>query len=230
MNNNLYAIDGQTGVLKWAFDFQSFISAPVIGTDGTIYLGSWDCNLHAIDGRTGLEKWSFHTDNAIMTSPLVGADGVVYVTSTDGILYAVDGHTGGELWAFQTFRKLYWEMTMDKTGILYFYDGVQSYAVPTASPGLADSGWPMYGQNAQKTGSVVSVPLTKPRLEFAMVGGSTGNLTLHVQQGGNYQLQYSSTLTDWTNDGPPFLAGSSTVSQAVAIDGGARFWRLVTIP
>ena len=132
--------------------------------------------------------------------------------------------------AIQTTGKIFSDMTMNGTGTLYFANLSQAFAVTTSSPGLADSAWPMYQQNPQHTGSVMPLAIASPRLDFAMVSDSTGNLTLHVQPGGTYQLQYSSALTNWTNDGPPFLAGSNATTRPVTIDGGARFWRLVTNP
>ena len=64
-------------------------SAPAIGADGTIYMGSYDHNLYALDSN-GVPKWSYHTGEAIDYScPAIGADGTIYVGSNDGKLYAI---------------------------------------------------------------------------------------------------------------------------------------------
>jgi outer membrane protein assembly factor BamB len=75
-------------------------SSPVIGSDGTLYVGSHDGKLHAV-GRDGSLRWTFATGGEIHTSPAVAADGTIYVSSEDGKLYAVDA-TGKQKWSFQT--------------------------------------------------------------------------------------------------------------------------------
>ena len=85
---------------------------PTIGSDGTVYIGSWDNKLYAINGKTGDKLWEFETGNWVSSSPAIGSDGTVYVGSND--------------------KKL--------------------YAIKTNSKGPAKSPWPMFGQNAQRTG------------------------------------------------------------------------------
>ena len=34
-------------------------SSPAIGSDGTVYIGSWDNKLYAINGKTGVKLWEF---------------------------------------------------------------------------------------------------------------------------------------------------------------------------
>ena len=87
-------------------------SSPAIGSDGTVYVGSFDNKLYAINGKTGVKLWEFETGGDVHSSPAIGPDGTVYVGSQDGKLYA--------------FR--------------------------TNSKGPAESSWPMFGGNAQRTG------------------------------------------------------------------------------
>ena len=68
------------------------LSSPVVGVDGTIYIGSYDGNLYALKPNGPL-KWNFRTGGSA-SSPAVGADGTVYVGSDDGNLYAIDSGTG----------------------------------------------------------------------------------------------------------------------------------------
>ena len=58
-------------------------SSPAIGSDGTIYVGSFDNNLYAINHTYGSEKWRFETGDWIYSSPAIGADGTIYVGSND---------------------------------------------------------------------------------------------------------------------------------------------------
>ena len=52
----------------------------------------------------------------------------------------------------------------------------------------------------------------------------------HLQIGGNYQLQSSLDLTNWTNSGSPFTSASSTNSQYVDVTNYNTFWRLKVAP
>jgi outer membrane protein assembly factor BamB len=84
----------KTGI--WVF------SSPVIGSDGTVYVGSYDNKLYAINGKTGDKLWEFKTEGYVKSSPAIGSDGTVYVGSGDKKLYAINGKTGDKLWEFET--------------------------------------------------------------------------------------------------------------------------------
>ena len=63
-------------------------SSPVLGADGTIYLGSTDCKLYAVKPN-GAQLWVFPTGGYVISTPAIGADGTIYVASDDGNLYAI---------------------------------------------------------------------------------------------------------------------------------------------
>jgi len=77
--------------LLWEFETGDVAeSSPAIGSDGTVYVGSWDNKLYAINGKTGVKLWEFETGDAIAwSSPAIGSDGTVYVGSRDKKLYAI---------------------------------------------------------------------------------------------------------------------------------------------
>jgi uncharacterized repeat protein (TIGR01451 family) len=76
--------------LKWKYQTEeSITSSPAIGSDGTIYVGSYDNYLYAINPDKSL-KWKYQTGRYISSSPAIGADGTIYVGSTDGYLYAIN--------------------------------------------------------------------------------------------------------------------------------------------
>jgi outer membrane protein assembly factor BamB len=97
---------------KWAFKTGSYVqSSPAIGSDGTIYVGSYDDNLHAINPR-GRKKWAFDTGDSVFSSPAIGSDGTIYVGSItepfglpllfpEPLLYAINPD-GSKKWAFDT--------------------------------------------------------------------------------------------------------------------------------
>ena len=64
-------------------------SSPAIGSDGTVYVGSWDKKLYAINPKSGAKKWEFKTGRGVSSSPTIGSDGTVYVGSNDKKLYAI---------------------------------------------------------------------------------------------------------------------------------------------
>ena len=63
-------------------------SSPAIGSDGTIYVGSYDINLYAIN-PDGSKKWEFDTLAGVVTSPAIGSDGTIYVGTRNKNLYAI---------------------------------------------------------------------------------------------------------------------------------------------
>ena len=70
-------------------------SSPAIGSDGTVYVGSWDKKLYAINGKTGVKLWEFETGGHVYSSPAIGSDGTVYVGSNDKKLYAIKTDSKG---------------------------------------------------------------------------------------------------------------------------------------
>jgi len=99
---------------KWAFATGDIIgdSSPVIGADGTVYIGSYDHNLYAVNAD-GTKKWEFATGDKINSSPAIGIDGTVYIGSNDSNLYAVNAD-GTQKWVFSTGGR---------------YDGIWSHPV-----------------------------------------------------------------------------------------------------
>ena len=95
---------GQTpGTKKWEFKTGNFVmSSPAIGSDGTVYVGSYDNKVYALNGATGVKKWEFLTGGYVLSSPAIGSDGTVYVGSWDKKMYALDGATGAKKWEFLT--------------------------------------------------------------------------------------------------------------------------------
>ena len=128
-------------------------SLPGIGPDGTVYVGSMDFKLHAINGKTGVKLWEFETGGDVTDSLAIGSEGTVYVGSVDSKLYALNGKTGDKLWEFKTVRAMASSPAIGPDGTVYIgsYDK-KLYAIKTDSKGPAKSPWPMFRQNAQRTG------------------------------------------------------------------------------
>jgi len=91
------------GKIKWRYRTGDLVwSSPAIGSDGTIYVGSWDWDgyLYAINPDGNL-KWRYKTEDRVWSSPAIGSDGTIYVGSWDGYLYAINPD-GNLKWKYKT--------------------------------------------------------------------------------------------------------------------------------
>jgi len=165
------ALNGHSGKLLWEFPTKGEVNtAPIIGLNGTIYVGTEiersNSLIYALNGRTGEKLWcsaGCHDNYSLV----VGKDGTVY-SSNLRTLYALDGQTGKTFWEFKLDKKeqIDSDPVISPDGIIYFSGCLDEsadsdkyvpkiYAIYSASCGLADSPWPMRGQNAQRTGCAV---------------------------------------------------------------------------
>ena len=88
--------------------------------------------------------------------PAIGPDGTVYVGSWDSKLYALSGQTGDKLWEFETVGYVNCSPAIGPDGTVFVGSTDNKlYAIKTDSKGPAESPWPMFGQNAQRTGRVM---------------------------------------------------------------------------
>lgn len=104
------------GTVLWKFKTEGAIeTAPVVGADGTMYVGSWDGNVYAINPN-GTEKWRYAVGGLVRSSSGLGFDGTVYVMATfdpkpsrfnpeytegAGKLYAINAD-GTKKWEYET--------------------------------------------------------------------------------------------------------------------------------
>ncbi len=106
-DTNVYALDANSGALKWKFKTADVVHGSPAISDGTLFVGSWDSYFYALDAASGKEKWRFktgedpdiHNQVGIQSSAAV-ADGVVYFGCRDSNFYAVDAATGKQRWSF----------------------------------------------------------------------------------------------------------------------------------
>ena len=103
--------------------------------------------------KVGAPIWEFETGGIVESSPAIGSDGTVYVGSVKGNLYAINGKTGAKLWEFETESGVRSSPAIGSDGTVYVGSKDKKlYAIITESKGPAKSPWPMFGQNAQRTG------------------------------------------------------------------------------
>ena len=118
-------ISGETPSQLWKFTTDDWIdSAPAQGSDGTLYVGSWNGVLYAINQETGAEVWNFDTESIIVASPAVAEDGTIIFPAYDGFLYALNPD-GTEKWATFIGAEMDSSPSLDESGGIYVgtYDG-----------------------------------------------------------------------------------------------------------
>jgi outer membrane protein assembly factor BamB len=97
----LYAIELQSGKLKWKYEASDEIkSSPSVHQD-TVYFGDELGVFHAIEASTGKKKWDFRADAGIISSANFAGDRVVF-GSYDNHLYCLSLKDGSLLWKLET--------------------------------------------------------------------------------------------------------------------------------
>ena len=136
VDSGLWAVNPD-GTLKWVFGTKDGVeSSPAIGSDGTIYFGSYDSCLYAVgdSGSQGVLQWKFPTNGPIDCSPTVDGDGIIYFGSRDSTIYAL--YPDGSIkWTFKAAGALESSPAIDGNGYLYIgsFDG-NLYALGTGAP------------------------------------------------------------------------------------------------
>ena len=105
--------------MKWTTNTSSS-GEPVIGSDGTIYVGGWGA-LSAINAD-GTGKWSYAVPRKLALSPAVASDGTVYFGSDDGNLYALNPE-GRLKWKYSDGAAVHTTPAITKNGNIYFGSG-----------------------------------------------------------------------------------------------------------
>ena len=156
---------------KFAVDEKIVFSSPVVGKQGTIYVGSYDHYIYAINPDGSL-KWKFQTGDVIDSTPVIDRNETVYVGSADGKIYALRGATGEKIWEFKTDGEVNWSPALSKKGVLYVGSsgtaGKTLYALDSLNGAIL---WQFTAGDAIQTAPAFN--LNESRLYF---GGRDGNL------------------------------------------------------
>ena len=133
-DNKLYAIKPD-GALRWVFQIDLIWgrSSPVIGLDGTIYVGAGS-KLFAIN-PDGSKKWEFETSGVVKFSPAIRNDGVIYLGS-GRVLYAVNPD-GSMKWEIMLENDVSNSVIIGYENVLYI--GVKNYGLYAINPNGSNS-------------------------------------------------------------------------------------------
>lgn len=119
------------GDILWQYQTGGQVhSSPVLGADGTIYVGSDDSRVHAIN-PDGSQKWIYATGGVVFSSPAVGADGTVYVGSNDKKLHAINPD-GSQKWTYATQGEIMSSPAIGTDGVIYV--GSADYSLYAINP------------------------------------------------------------------------------------------------
>ncbi len=134
-----------------------FGDSPVIGADGSVYIGCADTNLYCLD-RDGRLKWTFKAGGAIDGAGALTTGGTILFGASDGLVYAVR-KDGTLLKTSQDTNGTSIALTLGADGTVYVAsDGITLGALsPVAPP--ADAQWPTLGRDARHTGRTPALPL-----------------------------------------------------------------------
>jgi outer membrane protein assembly factor BamB len=220
-DGNIYALDAQSGTLRWKFRTGNVVHASPAIANGMVYIGSWDSYFYALDAKSGQERWRFKTGEdhvianqvGIQSSALI-ADGTVYFGCRDSNLYALDAVSGAKKWAFSNKGSWVISTPIAKDGTLYFAtsDSALFNAVDAKSGALKYSlsfhHWPMFSSPAiagrnlyigSHAGTLTAIDLDKHATAWTFsTDGANSNAAALTKKDGdpNYGAAFRDTFYD----------------------------------
>jgi outer membrane protein assembly factor BamB len=99
-DHHLYALDAESGALRWQYDAGKGIACQPVWLRGLIVCCTKDGRVHAVDSETGERIWEFFLGGPIFATPQPFPGGVL-VASDRGDLVALPWHLGQYAWAAQ---------------------------------------------------------------------------------------------------------------------------------
>ncbi len=152
-SGKIYSLSGVDGSVRWSENLTGPLrSGPVVGPDGTIYVGT----------STGLIAFNEDTDPFTprlrfifvatdVGTPAIDSNDVVYFVSRDRV-YAINPNNT-PVWSFDLETEADAPLTITRNGQLIVpgQNGILT-SLETGSVGLALEKWPMFQRNARHTG------------------------------------------------------------------------------
>lgn len=137
-DGNVYALDADTGEIRWKFQTGEKVRATPTVENGIVYIGSWDGFLYALDAKSGQLHWKYdaapHTDppfyyRPIQTKALV-YNGLVYCASRKASIFALDIQTGALKWEHRYGNGIWVESSpVVQDGILYIGSSASQFVL-----------------------------------------------------------------------------------------------------
>ncbi|XP_078696380.1 uncharacterized protein LOC144924725 [Branchiostoma floridae x Branchiostoma belcheri] len=124
-DSHIYTLMADTGSLVRKFDIgehhDGIDSSPVIGRDGTLFVGTRGGSVMAVDIEQGKLKWEkeFGGDHEILSPPALDNEGYLYIGSGDGNLLKLKQEDGSVVWKFPAGEEIWSGPRLDKHGRVY---------------------------------------------------------------------------------------------------------------
>ena len=113
----------------WRYEAGGRITAqPVVGRDGTIFVGSHDHRFHAIS-PVGEGRWAVRLHQRVWSAAAVRDDGTVLIGSDADALFALDPEDGSTTWRVRAEGDADGAVTIGADGTAYFTAGPHLHAV-----------------------------------------------------------------------------------------------------
>ena len=116
-DGNFYALDVDTGYMKWFFKTKGAVNSVPYADDENIYFGSNDGRVYAVRREDGKEVWNFYTGQTVQSLVLRYKDMIIF-TSDTGATYFLDlqgkvvHKLPNRVWSHHTFQVydgiIYW--------------------------------------------------------------------------------------------------------------------------
>ncbi len=102
-DSSFYAVNAQTGILKWKTKTGGIIRSSPCADKGMVYVGSWDGYIYAFNKADGSVAWKYYTEGNgyknVQPSPRV-YNGTIYCGSRSGYFCALDAANGTLKWKY----------------------------------------------------------------------------------------------------------------------------------
>lgn len=205
-NGIFYALDPETGDVRWAFptrfDTFAIYSSPFADDSGTVYFGAKDGTVYALraprKGIMGEVVWSLNLGTTIQTSPTFTPDGTLVIGADDWAYYGITpprGDAGPQVkWRFQTQGTLITSPAVDADGTVFVasMDGNVYALVPPEQAGQPVTvRWTFSSGDRDDKGGFENAPVID----------DAGTLYIAANNGILYALDTKTGQVQWSFDG-----------------------------
>ena len=126
--------DAHAGTIAWSVKLSATAgpanipnsAGPVIGNDGTVYVGCNDGYMYAVEPASKKIRWQFLAGGAIQSTALLAGRSsdqtltTLYFGCSDSNVYALNAGNGTKLWSYTTSNSIRGSPVTDSSGNVYF--------------------------------------------------------------------------------------------------------------
>ena len=96
-DGSVYALDAESGNLKWKYTTDQPVVASATAVDGTVYIGNLDGEFYSLDLQNGNLRWKLSCGTSIYACAAVSPE-QVFVPTTGGFLFSLRRQDGAIAW------------------------------------------------------------------------------------------------------------------------------------